>query len=190
MTTFNLHNTNLFLSLNKIFMENWKDIKGYEGLYQISNQGKVKGLDRVLQYNATKTKIWKGKTIKTIVDGLGYCRVSLCKDGVKKAHKIHRLVSDMFLIGEGPINHIDGNKLNNNISNLEHCTNSENINHAYLNGLKPKKTRRKIICKETNEIFYGPVALSRELKLSSVYVGSHLKGNTKQIKGLTYKYID
>ena len=119
-------------------MENWKDIKGYEGLYQISDKGVVKGVDRVLAYNAQKTKQWKGKVIKTIVDYLGYCRVSLCKDGKVKCHKIHRLVAEAFLNGEGQINHKDGNKLNNNLNNLEFCTVKENLAHAYTTGLRPK----------------------------------------------------
>jgi len=184
------YNTNLFLYLNKIFMENWKDIKGYEGLYQISNQGIVKGLDRVLQYNANITKQWKGKVIKTIVDYLGYCRVSLCKDGKVKTHKIHRLVAEAFLNGEGQINHKDGNKLNNNVVNLEFCTAKENLSHSYRTGLRPKKYLRTIICNETQELFTCQSDVARKIKLSSVMVSTHLKGNTPHIHGLTYKYIE
>jgi hypothetical protein len=171
-------------------MENWKDIKGYEGLYQISDNGTVKGLERVLKYNATKTKIWKEKTIKTIVDHLGYCRVSLCKNGTVKAAKIHRLVAEAFLQGEGHINHIDGNKQNNHFSNLEFCTSRENLRHAFTTGLRPKKYLRTIICNETQDLFPCQMDIARKIKLSSVMVSSHLKGNTSHLKGLTYKYIE
>jgi hypothetical protein len=170
-------------------MENWKDIQGYEGLYQISDNGVVKGVDRVLSYNANKTKQWKGKVIKTIVDHLGYCRVSLCKNGTVKANKIHRLVAETFLIGQGQINHKDGNKLNNNIINLEFCTSKENMHHSYKTGLRTKKYLRTIICNETQELFTCQSDVARKIKLSSVMVCSHLKGNIPHIKGLTYKYI-
>lgn len=192
MKTFPIcYNTNLCVSLHyNSIMENWKDIKGYEGLYQISDKGVVKGVDRVLAYNAQKTKQWKGKVIKTIVDYLGYCRVSLCKDGKVKCHKIHRLVAEAFLNGEGQINHKDGNKLNNNLNNLEFCTVKENLAHAYTTGLRPKKYLRTIICNETKELFTCQMDVARKIQLSSVMVSAHLKGTTPHIKGLTYKYIE
>lgn len=185
-----LHNTNFDVSLHHYtIMENWKDIKGYEGLYQISDMGVVKGVDRVLKLNAHKTKQWKGKVIKTVVDSLGYCRVSLCKDGSVKAHKIHRLVAQAFLNGEGHINHIDGNKKNNCVSNLEYCTIQGNANHAIQFGLRPKKYLKTIICNETKELFISQADVARKVGLSSIMISSHLKGNIKHIKGLTYKYI-
>ena len=192
MNTFSIcYNTNLCVSLHyDSIMENWKDIKGYEGLYQISDKGIVKGVDRVLMYNAEKTKQWKGKVIKTIVDGLGYCRVSLCKNGKVKTHKIHRLVAESFLSGEGHINHKDGNKLNNHVSNLEYCTSKENNYHAFTTGLRPKKYLRTIICNETQELFACQADVARKIQLSSVMVSTHLKGNIPHIKGLTYKYIE
>ena len=185
------YNTNLCVSLHyNSIMENWKDIKGYEGLYQISDKGVVKGLKRVVLSRWGTPKPWKEKTIKTIVDYLGYCRVSLCKDGKVKAHKIHRLVAEAFLNGEGHINHKDGNKLNNNLNNLEFCTNKENNKHAFLTGLRPKKYLRTIICNQTQELFTCQADVGRKIQLSSVIVGAHLKGTIPHIKGLTYKYIE
>jgi hypothetical protein len=171
-------------------MENWKDIKGYEGLYQISDKGVVKGLKRTILSRWGTPKVWKEKTIKTIVDHLGYCRVSLCKNGTVKAAKIHRLVAETFLQGEGHINHKDGNKQNNNLSNLEFCTSRENLRHAFTTGLRPKKYLRTIICNETQELFTCQMDIARKIKLSSVMVSSHLKGNTSHLRGLTYKYIE
>lgn len=185
------YNTNLCVTLHyNSIMENWKDIKGYEGLYQISDKGEVKGLSRVILSRWGTPKPWKEKTIKTIVDYLGYCRVSLCKNGTVKAHKIHRLVAEAFLIGKGHINHKDGNKLNNNVSNLEFCTSKENLAHAYTTGLRPKKYLRTIICNETKELFTCQMDVARKIELSSVMVSAHLKGTTPHIKGLTYKYIE
>jgi hypothetical protein len=171
-------------------MENWKDIKGYEGLYQISDKGVVKGLKRIILSRWGTPKEWKEKTIKTIVDHLGYCRVSLCKNGSVKTGKIHRLVAETFLNGEGAINHKDGNKLNNDVNNLEFCTNKENLHHAFISGLRPKKYLRTIICNETQELFTCQMDVARKIQLSSVMVSTHLKGNTSHLRGLTYKYIE
>ena len=72
----------------------------------------------------------------------GYLRVSLCKGGIKKSYLLHKLVAETFIDNSGnkaQINHIDGNKFNNTTKNLEYCTQSENIKHAYKNGLmKPR----------------------------------------------------
>ena len=185
------YNTNLCVTLHyNSIMENWKDIKGYEGLYQISDKGVVKGLKRIILSRWGTPKEWKEKTIKTIVDHLGYCRVSLCKNGSVKTGKIHRLVAETFLNGEGAINHKDGNKLNNDVNNLEFCTNKENLHHAFISGLRPKKYLRTIICNETQELFTCQMDVARKIQLSSVMVSTHLKGNTSHLRGLTYKYIE
>lgn len=113
--------------------EAWKDVVGYEGLYQVSNTGKVRSLNYKRQ---NKTKILKSfKTYR------GYYRVSLIKDKKKKDVFIHRLVAKAFLAGmpeKTYINHKNGNKADNRLTNLEWCTQSENINHAYDTGLKKK----------------------------------------------------
>lgn len=107
--------------------EIWKDIKDFEGLYQISNFGKVK--------NSRTNRILKNKKDKD-----GYLYVILSKKSKIKALKIHRLVGIAFIsnIKNKPqINHIDGDKTNNNINNLEWCTHEENMKHAWENNLIP-----------------------------------------------------
>ena len=104
--------------------EIWKDISGYDGLYQISNLGNIKSL-----YN---NNIYYMKHHK---NNRGYLMVRL-NDGLKQ---IHRLVAKEFLENKDnkpQINHIDGNKSNNVVSNLEWCTNSENIKHSWDTGLR------------------------------------------------------
>ena len=110
--------------------EIWKDISGYEGLYQVSNCGRVKSLN----YNHTKT----GKVLCEKHHKSNYVTVVLCKNGVNKNKSIHTLVATAFI--ENPnnypcVNHIDGNKRNNNVSNLEWCTHKQNIEHAIKTGL-------------------------------------------------------
>lgn len=127
--------------------EIWKDIVGYEGLYQVSNLGRVKSLPRATT---------NGKILKVQVNRLNkYCYVALCRDNKKMFKRVHILVANAFL-GANPnklqVNHIDGNKENNNVYNLEYCTQSENMKHAYLTGLeKPKGLQ--VIDLDTLEIY-------------------------------------
>ena len=185
---FSLYSTNCFVYLQKkSAMEIWKDIKGYEGLYQVSKDGNVKSLNRTVKSRWGTAMLLKEKEICEIIDGLGYSRLSLCKEGKVKAHKIHRLVAESFLIGEGHINHIDGNKQNNNVLNLEFCTQKENNSHAHKNNLHPKKRYTPIICNETHEVFKSKTELARCIGISPVIVSAHIRGYTKHIKGKTYK---
>lgn len=116
----------------------WKDIPGYEGLYQISRRGQVKSLGRKITDN--RGRITERKDIIKInqVDMRGYYRIQLKKDGILKNFRIHRLIALAFIPNPGKkkcINHKDANKKNNRISNLEWCTHKENIRHAFTNKL-------------------------------------------------------
>lgn len=190
MSTFSLYSTNSFVYLQKEYaMEIWKDIKGYESLYQVSNEGRVKALNRVVKSRWGTPKPLKAKEIREVVDSLGYSRLSLCQDGRVKTHKIHRLVAEAFLAGEGHINHIDGNKQNNHVSNLEFCTQKQNNNHAQKTGLRPSKYYIPIVCNETGELFESMAALARSVGVSGVMVSAYIRGNMKHIKGKTYTQL-
>lgn len=112
-------------------IEIWKDIKEFNGKYKISNTGKVKGVKKIL---------------KTQDNGKGYSMVTLsCVNNnikTKKTIAVHRLVAVYFVDGYSKnltVNHIDGNKLNNNFKNLEWITNKENIRHSFRIGLRKSK---------------------------------------------------
>jgi hypothetical protein len=110
-------------------IEVWKDINGYEGLYQVSNLGKVKSAFTNSVLNGSKTK-------------KGYLAIALYKNKIRKTFAAHRLVAQTFI--ENPnnkseVNHKDGNKLNNAAYNLEWCTGSENVRHAFKIGLRVKQ---------------------------------------------------
>lgn len=114
--------------------EIWKDIAGYEGLYQISNLGRVKSLPKIKGRAMTETRVLKNQ-----IGGTGYWAIVLSKNGKKKQHRIHRLIATAFIKNNDNkpfINHIDGNKLNCSIENLEWCTARENTMHALENGLR------------------------------------------------------
>ncbi len=128
--------------------EIWKDIKGYEGYYQVSNLGRVKSLDRDCvnnlsnQYSSYITTVFrKGKMLKLCVRG-NYRSVQLFNNGKYKQVPVHRLVIETFIPNpenKAYVNHKDGNKLNNHVDNLEWVTAKENMQHAYKTGLmKPQ----------------------------------------------------
>lgn len=112
-------------------MADWKDIEGYEGLYRVSSCGQI-------------YSIWKKGLKKLQDDKDGYKKVTLYKNGKSKCIAVHRVVAMNFI--ENPsnkpyVNHIDGNKANNRIENLEWCTQSENELHAHNTGLKNTRTK-------------------------------------------------
>lgn len=133
--------------------EIWKDIEGYENLYQISNLGNVKSKQRYVYKSNGKIYInalLKEKILKKNIRQ-GYYAVKLYKNNKKVNFPVHRLVAKAFIsnLEDKPcVNHKDGNKLNNNVKNLEWCTYSENILHAYKNGLSSTSEKAKENCRK------------------------------------------
>lgn len=144
-------------------IEIWKNVKGYVGLYQVSNYGRVRSLDtkqvrsngRVMCEFTVKGQILNPYfTGRTTRNSKGYLTVNL----KRKNKKVHRLVAEAFL--ENPnnypmVNHKDGNTENNNVENLEWCTNLHNVRHAIKHGLKPSGENvynHKLTQTQVNEI--------------------------------------
>ena len=117
-------------------MENWKEVVGFEELYLISDLGNVKSLDRRVK-SRFKTRVIKGKTLKTSLDRNGYPYISLRKDHKYKMKRIHQLVAEAFL-NHVPcghklvVNHIDFNRTNNSLTNLEIITARKNTDQKHL----------------------------------------------------------
>lgn len=121
--------------------ENAKDIHGYEGLYAVTDDGRVYSHSKVVRSCYGSTQLRKGRWLKPEITKAGYQMVSLSCDGKVKNHLVHRLVASAFLDKNKDkihVNHIDGNKSNNHVSNLEWCTPSENTSHGYDSGLIKK----------------------------------------------------
>ena len=178
--------------------ERWKDIEGYEGLYQVSNMGRVKSLSR---FHNNKTV---GFMTKDIIlskrPNKEYLCVALYKDKKRKDISIHRLVADAFLPkidGKDWVNHKDGNKKNNCVQNLEWCTPKENVRHAFSNGLnhvergQSNKRSRKInqytLDGKYVATWYGLGEIHRNLNINKGNVDACLKGKRKNAGGYTWK---
>lgn len=137
--------------------EQWKPISGYEGLYEVSNLGRVKSFDHIDKIG----RLHKGRVLKPAKDGGGYPFVNLFKNGVSSQKKVHQLVAEAFL-GKRPngyeVNHIDENKSNNSCDNLEYVTRHDNLVHGtrmerIINKLKKPIKGTNLI---TNEVTVYP----------------------------------
>lgn len=151
--------------------EVWKDIKGYEGYYQISNFGNVRSLDRWVKDNGTPV-FKQGMPLSPVKQSIGYLQVALNFKGKIQKKYIHRLVMEAFNPTDNPeleINHIDENKENNMITNLEWVTHKENINKiskyivARENNQKQKLERREAWIKYRDRNIPSKESLEQQL---------------------------
>lgn len=190
--------------------ERWKDIPGFEGLYQISDYGRVKALTRTLSHKihgswTIKEKILKpslnGKGQNNYNTGKGYLFVVLF-DRNKKTHnvRIHRLVAENFVSNPNiniytQVDHIDCNKLNNYYKNLEWVTPLENTRRALKNGLIPAKSTnkeycmKKIICIETGQVFNSVKEAALFNGIAPTNMSQACKHNWCS-KGKHFKYLE
>lgn len=121
----------------------WKPVHGYEGLYEVSNYGDIRSVAK------------GGIILSPAKDDHGYFRVCLYHNGTAKNKRIHRLVAEAFLPNESrlpEVNHINGNKTDNKVENLEWVSTKENIIHAYRSGLKVQT--RKTPCMRSDGMVY------------------------------------
>lgn len=164
--------------------EIWKDIEGYENLYQISNKGNVKNIRTGKLLSAEKSN---------------YLSVYLYKNGYKHFYKIHRLLAKAFIPNpenKPYINHIDGNKFNNNIENLEWCTAKENALHAVktglfdLKGLKQANKNKQIkVIKHSDKTIYESInECARKNNVQAFHIWRVCKGFRKCCKGEQYSF--
>ena len=123
--------------------EVWKEIAGFEGRYEISTFGRVRSIERLVDFRGTQKRFIPGKIVSQWIMKTGYKKVVLKPNKEMKQYNlpVHRLVAIAFIDNvenKKQVNHKDGNKLNNNVDNLEWCTPKENARHAQEKGLVKK----------------------------------------------------
>ena len=161
--------------------ETWRPIDDFSN-YEVSDLGRVRS-------NIT------GKILRQKNDR-GYDRVQLYKDGVASSKCVHRLVGKAFLdnpSNKKEINHLDGDKRNNRVENLEWCTRSENLRHAFANGLKQPSgglPKRRLEVVETGMIYDSVHECARRMKLDQGHINQCLSGQRKTHNRYHFRYVD
>lgn len=176
--------------------EVWKDIAGYEGFYQVSNMGRVKSLDRYVPHKTFGKKFCKGHIMATHINNAGYVSVNLCKGNKYTSYDIHRLVAIAFLSNPDKlpeVNHIDENKQNNHIGNLEWVTKQQNESHGTKRKRQTQKIKQKVLQYSIDGQFVKEweSPTDAELSISGKTTGaiSHCaKGKTKTAYGYIWRY--
>lgn len=138
-------------------VELWKDIKNYEGLYQVSNMGRIKSLKRIIKYKNGRNQVYNSKILKPLSYKDKYLKIVLYKNKIGKTFAIHRLVAQAFIpnpYNYPVINHKDENKHNNKVDNLEWCTVKYNNNYKNVRG-RAVKTRKKNLIKNKKIYVYN-----------------------------------
>ena len=164
-------------------MEIWKEVKGYEGLYQVSNLGRIKR-----HFKNGKENILNGK-----IDKDGYIEVILSKNQNKKYCRLHRLVACAFISNpddKAEVNHKDRNKRNNDVCNLEWVTPSENVRHTFLTGRKIR-TRAVVQYNKNMELvaeFDSLKEASKKIKLKQNNISTCCNGKQKTVGGYIWRY--
>ena len=113
--------------------EVWKPIEGYEDYYEVSNTGRVRGKTRTVNYIDGRVKVFEAKEITPIPNTDGYMSLKLCRGNTYKTVRVHRLVAQAFIPNPNnypEVNHIDCDRTNNNVSNIEWCTHEQNVRYA------------------------------------------------------------
>ena len=169
----------------------WKPVLGFEGYYEVSNKGDVKSLTNRKTMKNGVSKLFRGKVLSSYSDKDGYRCIDLYKDGVRSKKKIHRLVCESFIrppLENEQVNHINGIKYDNNISNIEWVMPKENVKHSYY-VLKNKGSKRSLSDEQVLEIrdIYKKGELSFQEIGNLFNVSKHIIYYL--LKGVTYKNV-
>lgn len=174
----------------------WKPIAGFEGRYEVSNEGVIRSLDITIQCRGKGTRVHKGKILPYRANNRGYLMVKLTKDNVTKQCLVHRVVAEAFIdnpSSKPQVNHIDGDITNNSYQNLEWVTDNENKAHSAISvgGTQRPKKAVRVVCVASGEMmtFDGLREAERKLSLEHKCSLNVLQGKQSVHKGYTLSYV-
>ena len=177
--------------------EIWKDVAGYEGLYQVSNQGRVKSLERKVKHWRGGERIQKERILKPYINRYGYLLVVLCAGGKQKTLNVHRLVCEAF--HENPdnkpqVNHINEDKADNRACNLEWTTAMENSNFGTRNERMAKALSKPIgqytRAGELVKTWPSLTEIGKQTGFSIGNISQAANGRLKTAYGFIWKYVE
>ena len=164
-------------------IEIWKPIDGYES-YSVSSLGRIKS-----------TKQWHGTSERILRCGIskkGYSIVALCNNGKSKSFTVHRLVAKAFIPNPNnydQINHINENKTDNRMENLEWCDGKYNMNYGTRTAKQIAKRSKPVMCIESNTIFKSSADAARKLNLNQGNIHNCCTGRNKTCGGFHWKFV-
>jgi len=175
--------------------EIWKSIPGYEGYYEASPSGLIRSISRQYVNNRGATRMVEGRVLSPTTSRSGYQLVALYKNKKRKDLLVHRLVAETFLnnpTNKKEVNHIDGDKKNNKIGNLEWCTQSENLKHRYrVLGCAPCDggQSKPVRCIETGEVYASGRAAARAIGCSQSHISASARNPRRGYRGLHFEFV-
>lgn len=168
--------------------EIWKDVKGFEGLYQCSSEGRMKSLDR---FDSRGRKI-RGKILKPYCDKNGYFKINLYENSVVKRCWVHRLVTETFIPNPYNlpcVNHKDENPSNNCIENLEWCTYQYNINYGTARQRTKEKLNKPVVQYTLDGVFVAEYPSAKDVKRLYGYDNGHIGECCNGKRKTAYSYV-
>lgn len=172
--------------------EIWKDIKGYDGLYQVSSFGRIKSLERIL----SDGRLWKEQILNQETNH-GYKRVLLVKNGIKKHFRVHKLVAEAFILNVNnhkSINHKDEDKTNNYVDNLEWCSSKYNSNYGSCKYKIAEKLSKPVAQYNKNlkliNVYKSLSECGRQTGYGIGYISQCCNGKYYTAYGYIWRYVD
>ena len=174
----------------------WRPIVGYEGRYEVSNDGQIRSLDRYVESGYGSTRFVQGRTLPIRPNNRGYLTITLFKNGKGFNTPVHRLVAEAFVPNDSnkpQVNHIDGDQTNNHCSNLEWVTDNENKAHSSIAVGGTQRPKRKVLVTEIStgieQLFEGLRVAERTLHLDHKSALNVIKGRQHKTKGYVLTYV-